>query len=89
MFSKIYLYKSYPASWSFPGDIDNGNYKVSDVFLNADFLSFKLWLDEIGLNDKLLYTARVDYKYLSDGYFPNYVYWESDGYRVEVYLDYP
>ncbi len=88
MFSKIYLYKTYPVEWFFPDDIYSGSYKVSDAFLNADFFNFKLWLDDIA-TDQVLYTAKVDFDYLRSNYFPKEVYWESSGYRIGVSVSYP
>ena len=89
MFSKLYLFKSYPVSWYFPDDIDNGVYKINDpAFLNADFLTFRIWLDEIGPVDKQLNQVSVDYNYLKSNYFPATVYWDFGGYRVEASLFY-
>lgn len=88
MFSKIVLYKSYPAAWNFPIDIANGSYKVSDAFLNADFFKYSLWLDDLGLNDKILYSVTVDFNYLSTNYFPTNIIWNSNGYRMVATLDY-
>lgn len=88
MFSQIFLYKSYPVSWTFPNDIFSGSYKVTDAFLSADFLTFRVWLDEITATDRLLQSVNVDYKFLTDNYFPKKVIWNSNEYGVEATLDY-
>ncbi len=88
MFSKAYLFKTYPMVWQFPTDIATGTYKASDIFLDPDFLSFRIWLDEITANDLLLFDANVDFKYLSDRYYPMIVNWDNNGYAIEATLNY-
>jgi PKD repeat protein len=88
MFSKIHNWEEYPATWNFPGDIDVGNYKVYDNFYNNDQFTFKIWLDELGLNDRAIYTSSVYWQYLSSNYYPKWIYWDNGTERLEVWLDY-
>lgn len=88
LLSKIYLYKEYPATWYFPSDIDVGSYKVNDHFYTFDNFTFKLWLDELGLNDKVLNSVNVDYDYLRRNHYPTVLDWDQNGYHVEALVDY-
>lgn len=87
-FSKSSLFKSYPAVWYFPSDIANGNYKISDNFLQTDRFEFNLWRDDLGLNDFIINSSYFDFDYLQDNYYPNIVELGGNDYQIWVYLDY-
>lgn len=88
MFGSIFNITSYPVSWFFPRDISNGNYKVYDNFFPTDFFSLRIWLDELGLNDKSLHMVTVDFNYLQSNYYPMDVYWDSGGWKLEASFAY-
>lgn len=88
MFGSIFKITSYPVSWFFPRDLSNGTYKVFDNFFPTDFFALRIWLDELGLNDKTLHMVTVDFSYLQSNYYPMDIYWDSNGWKLEASFEY-
>jgi PKD repeat protein len=86
--SKIYNWKTYPVTLTFPSDLSVGTNSVYDNFSNNDYFTFKIWIDEFGLNDRVVYSGSMDWQYLSNNFYPTSVYWQSGSDEMEVLLDY-